>query len=52
MLAVDTDILVRHLIEGDDPKQAAEARRLMAEEDIFFPVTVLLETEWVLRAKF
>lgn len=52
MLAVDTNILVRYLIEGDDPKQAMKARQLMADEEIFFPITVLLETEWVLRAKF
>ena len=48
MIAVDTNILVRFLV-NDDPKQAQRARRLIEEEQIFVPKTVLLETEWVLR---
>ncbi len=47
--AVDTNILVR-LLTQDDPAQAALARQVFAETAIVhIPVTVLLETEWVLR---
>jgi predicted nucleic-acid-binding protein len=49
--AVDTNILVRFLT-ADDPKQAKTARRVMETGDIFIGVTVILETEWVLRAGY
>jgi predicted nucleic acid-binding protein len=51
MLAVDTNVVVRYLV-NDDVAQAARARRLLDREDIFVPLTVLLETEWVLRGVF
>ena len=49
--AVDTNVLVRFLTV-DDPKQAKTARRVMEAGDIFIGVTVILETEWVLRAGY
>jgi predicted nucleic-acid-binding protein len=49
--AVDTNILVRFLT-ADDPKQAKTARRVIGAGDIFIGVTVILETEWVLRAGY
>jgi predicted nucleic-acid-binding protein len=48
VIAVDTNVLVRLLAE-DDPAQAERAARLFAENEIFIPKTVMLETEWVLR---
>ena len=51
MFAVDTNVVVRYLV-NDDAAQAARARRLLEREDIFVPLTVLLETEWVLRGVF
>lgn len=51
MRAVDTNILVRFLV-ADDPRQAAAARELIAGGEIFIPTTVVLETEWVLRAGY
>ena len=48
MIAVDTNVLVRLLIE-DDPDQAKRAAKLFGENEIFIPKTVMLETEWVLR---
>ena len=51
MRAVDTNILVRFLT-ADDPKQARTAKRVMEAGDIFIGVTVILETEWVLRAGY
>ena len=56
MAALDTNVLVRILVE-DDPHQLAAAKRLLrraidAGETLFVPVTVLLELEWVLRAAF
>ncbi len=51
MRAVDTNILVRFLT-ADDPKQARTARRVMEAGDVFIGVTVILETECVLRAGY
>jgi predicted nucleic-acid-binding protein len=48
MLAIDTNLIVRYLV-GDDPTQAARARKLIDGNDVFVGLTVLLETEWVLR---
>lgn len=51
MVAIDTNVLVRLLV-GDHPAQAKASRKLFASAEIFIPDTVLLETEWVLRAAF
>jgi predicted nucleic-acid-binding protein len=51
MLAIDTNIIVR-LLTKDDAVQAEKARNLLAENDVFIATTVLLETEWVLRAAY
>lgn len=48
MLAVDTNVVVR-LLTNDDPAQARRAAAFFADHEIFIAVTVLLETEWVLR---
>jgi predicted nucleic acid-binding protein len=51
MLAIDTNLIVRYLT-GDHPKQSARARALIGSEDVFVCLTVLLETEWVLRSVY
>jgi predicted nucleic acid-binding protein len=51
MLAVDTNVLVRLLV-NDDPRQAAVARRLFESDEIWIGVTVLLETAWVLESVY
>ncbi|MBE2295142.1 MAG: type II toxin-antitoxin system VapC family toxin [Phycisphaerales bacterium] len=52
MYAVDTNILVR-LLTQDDPAQAALAKQVFAKTvTIHIPVTVFLETEWVLRYSY
>jgi predicted nucleic acid-binding protein len=51
MLAIDTNVLIRYLT-GDDPRQTAKARALIEGSDVFVPVTVLLETDWVLRSVY
>jgi predicted nucleic-acid-binding protein len=48
MLAVDTNIVVRFLTR-DDPPQFARADALIRDNNVFVALTVLLETEWVLR---
>jgi predicted nucleic-acid-binding protein len=48
--AIDTNILVRLVIQ-DDPAQTAVAISLCAE-GVIIPLTVLLETEWVLRSRY
>jgi predicted nucleic-acid-binding protein len=56
MPALDTNVLVRYIVEGD-PTQLAAARRLIGRcvregLTLFVPVTVVLEIEWVLRRSF
>lgn len=56
MAALDTNVLVRYVVE-DDAAQLAAARRLIrrcieAGEALCVPVIVALEVEWVLRASF
>lgn len=54
MAALDTNVLVRWLTD-DDAKQSAIVASLLEraatkEARLFVPVTVILETEWVLRS--
>jgi predicted nucleic-acid-binding protein len=51
MIAIDTNVVVRFLL-NDDAQQAQRARRLIEAEDVFLPTSVLLETEWVLRGAY
>lgn len=51
MVAVDTNVLVR-LLTGDQPVQYKANRALFATQAIFIPDTVILATEWVLRAAY
>jgi predicted nucleic-acid-binding protein len=49
MLAVDTNVVVRYLT-ADDPEQFARAVAVVEGAETFVSLTVLLETEWVLRS--
>jgi len=51
MRAIDTNIVVRYLT-ADHPEQSKVARRLIEHETVFVGVTVILETEWVLRSVY
>ena len=56
MAALDTNILVRFLVQND-AAQLAAAKRLIRKcigegQTLFVPVTVALELEWVLRSNF
>jgi predicted nucleic-acid-binding protein len=56
MPALDTNVLVRYVVQ-DDSSQFAAAKRLVgrcvsAGQPLFVPVTVTLELEWVLRASY
>jgi predicted nucleic-acid-binding protein len=51
MRAIDTNVLVRAIV-GDNPAQTARAEALMHEHNIFIPITVTLELEWVLRSRY
>ena len=55
MIALDTNILARFYVKDPNDAEAARqspiARRLLAESaQVFVPLTVILELEWVLRA--
>jgi len=55
MIAIDTNILARFYVQDPaDPEaaqQSAIARRVLANsKQVFVPLTVVLELEWVLRA--
>lgn len=49
--AVDTNVLVRFLVD-DGSESVDSARRIFSNEQVFLPLSVILETEWVLRANF
>lgn len=56
MLGIDTNILVRFLVQ-DDKAQFDKARKLIEREvnagrRVFVSLLVLLETEWVLRSRY
>ncbi len=44
-------MLVRALV-ADHPDQVVVVRQLIASDTVFLSCTVLLETEWVLRARY
>ena len=51
MAALDTNVVVR-LIVGDDARQSRAAEKLVAAEPCTVAPTVLMECEWVLRARY
>ncbi|SHF08232.1 Predicted nucleic-acid-binding protein, contains PIN domain [Lampropedia hyalina DSM 16112] len=51
MLAVDTNVLIRFLVD-DDARQHQRAVDLFRAHRIWVSRTVLLESEWVLRSAF
>ncbi len=51
MIALDTNVVVRFLTR-DDETQFRKARALVSSHPVWAPLTVLLETEWVLRALY
>jgi predicted nucleic acid-binding protein len=51
MLSVDTNLIVRYLT-GDHPQQYARATALIEGQPVFITLTVILETEWVLRSSY
>jgi predicted nucleic-acid-binding protein len=51
MRAVDTNIVVRYLT-ADHPAQTARARALIDGTQVWLGLTVVLETEWVLRGTY
>lgn len=56
MLGLDTNVLVRFLVQ-DDGEQFERARRLIKREvgqsePVLVSLLVLLETEWVLRSRY
>ena len=48
---VDTNVLVRALVD-EGTEQSIQAIACLASDSIYIPVTVLLETEWVLRSSY
>lgn len=51
MIAVDTNIVVRYLVE-DDVAQTDRAEAVLKGDAVLVPKTVLLESEWVLRTRY
>lgn len=56
MLGIDTNVLVRFLVQDDDA-QFEKARKLIKREvaagrRVFINQLVLMETEWVLRSRY
>lgn len=51
MIALDTNVVVRLLVD-DDPGQTGRARRFLEARAALVVPTVLLEAEWVLRGAY
>ncbi|MFM7180881.1 MAG: type II toxin-antitoxin system VapC family toxin [Verrucomicrobiales bacterium] len=51
MIAVDTNVVVRFLVD-DHPVEGNRARRVFEDNRVLLLESVLLETEWVLRAVY
>lgn len=51
IVAIDTNVVVRFLVD-DTPSEAKRARLLFETHRIHLAESVLLETEWVLRAVY
>jgi predicted nucleic-acid-binding protein len=49
--AVDANVLLR-LVTGDDPAQATRAAELVAADGMVLSLSVLMESEWVLRSYY
>jgi len=49
--AVDTNVFVRFLVD-DGSEHVAPARQVFAAGHVFVPMSVVLETDWVLRSVF
>lgn len=51
MIGIDINLVVRY-VTGDDPEQSRRARTIIDGQQVFVPVTVVLEVEWVLRSAY
>ena len=51
MRALDTNVLVRALVQ-DDAAQGGRAQACLSAQQVYVPVTVILELEWVLRSRY
>lgn len=51
MRAIDTNVVIRFLT-ADNKREAKIARAVIEAGDIFVPITVCLESEWVLRSGY
>ncbi|MDO8769020.1 MAG: PIN domain-containing protein [Burkholderiaceae bacterium] len=56
MAALDTNVLVRYLVQDDEQQLIASKQliqtALQAGEALCIPITVMLELEWVLRSNY
>lgn len=54
--SVDTNVLVRHIVQDDEHQSAVVAKmfdgHIRRSESLLVPVTVMLELEWVLRSRY
>lgn len=51
MIATDTNVIIRFLVD-DHPVEGRRARRVFEDHRVLVPESVLLESEWVLRAVY
>ena len=51
MISVDTNLLARFLLRDDAAQFRRATAALQSSEEVFIPVTVLLELAWVLKSR-
>lgn len=52
MIAIDTNVLVRLMVQDDHEHQSARAAAVFESDAIYVARTVLLETAWLLRSTY
>jgi len=56
MASLDTNVLVRYLVQEDEPQFFLAKKLIRAAvrtgETLYIPITVMLELEWVLRSNY
>ncbi len=51
MIAIDTNILLRYLLEDDEKQSAQATRMIQGEEKVLVTDAALVETVWTLKGK-
>ncbi len=52
MASIDTNVLVRYLTQDDEQQTQIAHQFVHTHQQLYVPITVILELEWVLRSRY